>query len=177
GVRLAVASEIKPILEDPSVERAVDPQAVFDYVGYEFVPGPRTMFAGIHKLQPGHTLTLRAGRITTRQYWDLSFHGVELGWEDAKRRILELLQKSVERRLMSDVPLGVFLSGGVDSSSVLAMMHLVRRLSDQKIRTFTIGYDDPSFSEIDYARAVAKRFDTLHTEVMIRPVGPQDVER
>src|SRR6266542_1854003 len=174
GGRLAFASEIKAILEDPSVERAVDPQAVFDYVGYEFVPGPRTMFAGIHKLQPGHTLTLRAGRITTRQYWDLSFHGVELGWEDAKRCILELLQKSVERRLMSDVPLGVFLSGGVNSSSVLAMMS---RLTDQKIRTFTIGYDDPSFSEIEYARAVAKRFDTAHTEVMIRPVQPEDIER
>src|SRR5439155_19826248 len=156
------------------VERAVDPQAVFDYVGYEFIPGPRTMFAGIHKLQPGHTMKLREGRITTRQYWDLSFRPVELGWEDAKRRIRELLQKSVERRLMSDVPLGVFLSGGVDSSSVLAMMS---RLTDQKIRTFTIGYDDPSFSEIEYARAVAKRFDTEHTEVMIRPVQPEDIER
>jgi len=177
GGRLVFASEIKAILEDPRVEREVDLQAVYDYVGYEFVPGPRTMFAGVRKLQPGHTLTLRNGRIETRQYWDLSFEPLRLGREDAKRRILELLQKSVERRLMSDVPLGVFLSGGVDSSSVLAMMHLVRRLSDQKIRTFTIGYDDPSFSEIDYARAVAKRFDTLHTEVMIRPVGPQDIER
>jgi asparagine synthase (glutamine-hydrolysing) len=174
GGRLVFASEIKAILEDPSVERAVDPQAVFDYVGYEFVPGPRTMFAGIHKLQPGHTMTLRDGRITTRQYWDLSFRPVDLAWEDAKRRILELLQKSVERRLMSDVPLGVFLSGGVDSSSVLAMMS---RLTNQKIRTFTIGYDDPSFSEIEYARAVAKRFDTAHTEVMIRPVRPEDIER
>jgi asparagine synthase (glutamine-hydrolysing) len=174
GGRLVFASEIKAILEDPRVERTVDPQAVFDYVGYEFVPGPRTMFAGINKLQPGHTMTLRAGQITTRQYWDLGFRPVALGWEDAKRRILELLQKSVERRLMSDVPLGVFLSGGVDSSSVLAM---VSGLTDQKIRTFTIGYDDPSFSEIDYARTVAKHFRSEHSEVMIRPVRPEDIER
>ena len=114
-----------------------------------YVAEPRTIFLGAEKLCPGHTLTLRSGRIETRQYWYLSFEPLRLGREDAKRRILELLQKSVERRLMSDVPLGVFLSGGVDSSSVLAMMHLLRRLSDQKIRTFTIGYDDPSFSEID----------------------------
>jgi asparagine synthase (glutamine-hydrolysing) len=175
--RLIFASEIKAILEDPAVERAVDAQAVYDYVGYEFVPGPRTMFAGIRKLQPGHTLRLRGRELSIRQYWDLSFQRSSLGWEDSKRRIRELLQKSVERRLMSDVPLGVFLSGGVDSSSVLAMMSLLRRGTDQPIRTFTIGYDDPSFSEIDYARAVSRQFKTDHTEVMIRPVGPEDIER
>jgi asparagine synthase (glutamine-hydrolysing) len=177
GGRFVFASEIKAILEDPRVDREVDAQAVYDYIGYEFVPGPRTMFAGIHKLQPGHTLTLRDGRIETRGYWDLSFEPLDIGWDEAKRRIVELLQRSVERRLMSDVPLGVFLSGGVDSSSVLATMSALRRQGDAKIRTFTIGYDDPSFSEIEYARAVARRFDTEHTEVMIRPVGPQDVER
>jgi asparagine synthase (glutamine-hydrolysing) len=174
GGRFLFASEIKALLEHPSLERVVDRQAVYDYVGYEFVPGPRTMFAGIHKLQPGHSLVLRAGHIATRRYWDLRFEPVDLGWEEAKRRIVELLHRSVERRLMSDVPLGVFLSGGVDSSSVLATMS---RLTSQKIRTFTIGYDDPSFSELEYARAVAKRFATEHTEVMIRPVGPEDIER
>jgi len=178
--RLVFASEIKAIVADPSVEREVDLQAVYEYVGYEFVPGPRTMFAGIHKLQPGHTLTLRDGKIETRRYWDLGFEPLEISREDAKRRIVELLAQSVERRLMSDVPLGVFLSGGVDSSSVLAMMSMLRMTrgaSAGKIRTFTIGYDDPSFSEIDYARAVARQFDTDHTEVMIRPLGPEDVER
>jgi len=177
GGRLVFASEIKAILEDPAIEREVDSQAVYDYVGYEFVPGPRTMFAGIHKLQPGHTLTLQGGAIETRRYWDLRFEPLDIGWEEAKRRIVELLERSVERRLMSDVPLGVFLSGGVDSSSVLAMMSRLRKSGDRKIRSFTIGYDDPSFSEIDYARAVARRFDTEHTEVMIRPVGPEDIER
>ena len=177
GGRLVFASEIKAILEDPQVERAVDPQAVYDYVGYEFVPGPRTMFRGIAKLQPGHTLTLEGGALRTRSYWDLTFRRFDLGWEDAKRRLLELLRRSVERRLMSDVPLGVFLSGGVDSSSVLAMMSVLRAATDEPIRTFTIGYDDPSFSEIDFARAVSKQFATKHTEVMIRPVRPQDIER
>lgn len=177
GGRLVFASEIKAILEDPSIERRVDAQAVYDYVGYEFVPGPRTMFAGIEKLQPGHTLTLEGGRISSRPYWDLTCERADIGWEDAKRRILELLQTSVERRLMSDVPLGVFLSGGVDSSSVLAMMSELRRQTDEPIRTFTIGYDDPSFSEIEYARAVSRRFGTRHTEVMIRPVTPEDIER
>ncbi len=175
--RLVFASEIKAILEDPSIERRVDPQAVYDYVGYEFVPGPRTMFAGIEKLQPGHTLTLEDGRISLRPYWDLTFERSDIGWEEAKRRVLELLRTAVERRLMSDVPLGVFLSGGVDSSSVLAMMSLLRRQTDEPIRTFTIGYDDASFSEIEYARAVSRRFGTLHTEVMIRPVTPEDIER
>ncbi|MGH7898855.1 MAG: asparagine synthase (glutamine-hydrolyzing) [Candidatus Binatia bacterium] len=172
--RLVFASEIKAILEDPSVARAVDPQAVYDYIGYEFVPGPSTMFAGVKKLPAGHTLTLRDGELAMRRYWDLSFRPTALAREEAKRRIVELLEKSVERRLMSDVPLGVFLSGGVDSSSVLAMMS---RLTDRTIRTFTIGYDDPSFSEIDYARAVSRRFKTHHTEVMIRPVEPEDIER
>jgi asparagine synthase (glutamine-hydrolysing) len=171
--RLSFASEIKAILEDPAVERTVDRQAVYDYVGYEFVPGPRTMFAGIAKLEPGHVLVLEGGRMTTRRYWDLTFRAVDHGWEDAKRQLLSLLEKSVERRLMSDVPLGVFLSGGVDSSSVLAMMS---RATDQPIRTFTIGYEDPSFSELEYARAVSRRFRTIHTEVMIRPVTPEDVE-
>jgi asparagine synthase (glutamine-hydrolysing) len=172
--RLVFGSEIKAILEHPSIERAVDEQALFDYLGYEFVPGPRTMFAGIRKLQPGHTLKLSRGEISLRGYWDLAFQPLEISREDAKRKCVELLRKSVERRLMSDVPLGVFLSGGVDSSSVLAMM---ATLTDQKIRTFSIGYEDPSFSELEYAHLVAKKFDTLHTDVMIRPVTPQDVER
>ncbi|MBI2963761.1 MAG: asparagine synthase (glutamine-hydrolyzing) [Deltaproteobacteria bacterium] len=177
GGRLVFASEIKAILEDPSIGRRVDAQAVYDYVGYEFVPGPRTMFAGIEKLQPGHTLTFEDGRISLRPYWDLAFERADVGWEEAKRRLLELLRVSVERRLMSDVPLGVFLSGGVDSSSVLAMMSLLRGQTGEPIRTFTIGYDDPSFSEIEYARAVSRRFGTRHTEVMIRPVTPEDIER
>jgi len=172
--RLVFGSEIKAILEHPATERRVDDQALYDYLGYEFVPGPRTMFAGIDKLQPGHTLKLAAGDISIRRYWDLPFQPLEIGWEEAKRRILELLRRSVERRLMADVPLGVFLSGGVDSSSVLAMM---ATLTDQKIRTFSIGYDDPSFSELDYAHLVAKKFGTLHTDVMIRPVTAEDIER
>src|SRR5262245_54624411 len=174
GGRFLFASEIKALLEHPALERAVDRQAVYDYIGYEFVPGPRTMFAGIHKLQPGHSLVLHDGHVAVRRYWDLRFERVDVGWEEAKRRIVELLRTSVERRLMSDVPLGVFLSGGVDSSSVLATMS---QLTSQRIRTFTIGYDDPSFSELGYARTVAERFDTEHTEVMIRPVGPEDIER
>lgn len=172
--RLVFASEIKAIVEDPSIARAVDDQAVYDYLGYEFVPGPRTMFADIHKLQPGHTMRLRDGKLSFRSYWDLRFEPIEIGWEEAKRRIVELLRRSVERRLMSDVPLGVFLSGGVDSSSVLAMMS---QLTEQKIRTFSIGYDDPTFSELDYARRVSRQFATEHTEVMVRPVAAEDLER
>ncbi len=177
GGRLVFASEIKAIVEDPAIDRSVDPQAVFDYVGYEFVPGPRTMFRGIAKLQPGHTLTLEGGDVRLRRYWDIPFRRVELGWDAAKERIVELLRTSVKRRLMADVPLGVFLSGGVDSSTVLAMMSALRSKDDEPIRTFTIGYEDPSFSEIDYARKVSKQFGTIHTEVMIRPVTPADIER
>src|SRR5262249_42754326 len=115
GGRLVFGSEIKAVLEHPAVGRAVDDQALYDYLGYEFVPGPRTMFAGIAKLQPGHSLKLSGGEISLRRYWDLPFRPLEISWEDAKKRIRELLRKSVERRLMADVPLGVFLSGGVDS--------------------------------------------------------------
>ncbi len=172
--RFVFASEIKALLEHPAVERVVDEQAVYDYLGYEFVPGPRTMFAGIHKLQPGHTLTLEKGEISTRRYWDLRFERVDVSWEEAKRRILELLERSVRRRLMADVPLGVFLSGGVDSSSVVAM---VAHLTGKPPKTFSIGYDDPSFSELDYAHKVAKIFATDHVDVMIRPVTSDDVER
>ena len=171
--RLIFASEIKSILQVPDVEREVNPQAVYHYIGYEFVPAPDTMFRHIHKLPPGHYLRLKDGQITVQSYWDLTFCNSGRTARDYAEEIRQLLTESVRKRLMSDVPLGVFLSGGLDSSALVALMS---HCGVEPIKTFSLGYEDPSFSELDYARAVATQFNTEHRELMIDPVTPEQIE-
>ncbi|HEY8370641.1 MAG TPA: asparagine synthase (glutamine-hydrolyzing), partial [Thermodesulfobacteriota bacterium] len=173
GGRLAFASEIKALLALPTLERRVDPAALFHYVGYEFVPAPATMFAGVKKLPPGHVLRFRDGTATVTRYWDLAFtrEPMPRAWYEA--RLLELLEDAVRLRLVADVPVGVFLSGGLDSSTVVAMMS---RLGVRPLDTFSLGYDDPSFSELPHARVVSKAFGTRHHELMIEPISPELIE-
>ncbi len=173
GHRLVFASEIKAILEHPGVEREVDLQSLYHYLGYEFVPGPATMFRGIQKLEPGQTLTLRNGRVDLREYWDVSFESTDEPETNHIQRIRELLGEAVRKRLMSDVPLGIFLSGGLDSTAVLAF---AREATTGPLPTFTIGYADPSFSEWEYARHAAKYYGTEHHEILIEPVTPALIE-
>jgi asparagine synthase (glutamine-hydrolysing) len=173
GQRLVFASELKAILEHPGVDREVDLQSLYHYIGYEFVPGPATMFRGIRKLQPGQTLTLRNGQAELREYWDVSFEPSDEPEETHVRRIRELLGESVRKRLMADVPLGIFLSGGLDSTAVLA---LARQATTQPLPTFTIGYADESFSEWEYARHAARYYGTEHHEILIEPVTPALIE-
>ncbi len=174
--RLLFASEIKALLRDPKVERRLNPQALYDYLGFEFVPAPQTMFAGIEKLPAGHALIYENNAIRIEQYWDLHFTPAQpaLTFQEAVERQVELLDSAVQSHLVSDVPLGVFLSGGLDSSCIVALM---RRHISGPLKTFTIGFADKSFSELDYAEIVARHCETEHQVLMLDDLKAADIEQ
>jgi len=168
GDRLVWGSEIKALLAD-GVPREIDPQALHEYLSYNYVPGPRSIFKSVRKLQPGHRLIARRGDVTVEPYWRPEPAPAQNGTEPVAyyvERLAELLRESVRYRLIADVPLGVFLSGGLDSSTVVAVM---REVSSDPIKTFSIGFEDQSFNELPYARMVAKHFETEHHEFVVRP--------
>ena len=173
--RLVFGSEIKSILQDPGVERQVNHQALYDYLGFEFVPAPETMFAGISKLPAGHLLVWENGQASVRRYWDLSFRPAAPmpSFEEAVEQLREHLDTAVKSHLVSDVPLGVFLSGGLDSSCLVALM---RRHISGPLKTFTIGYEDKTFSELDYAQIVADHCQTDHRVLRQDSLKPAYVE-
>lgn len=176
GSRIVFASEIKAILQDPSVPRRLNRQALYDYLGFEFVPAPDTMFEGIQKLPAGHQIVWQGGATKVTQYWDLSFKPRQLSGQtidDLAIEVRDMLDDCVKSHLMSDVPLGVFLSGGLDSSALVALM---RRHIPGQLRTFTIGYPDKSFSELDYAKVVADHLGTDHHVLMIEGITEEDIE-
>jgi asparagine synthase (glutamine-hydrolysing) len=171
--KLAFASEIKALLQIPDVEREINPQALYHYVGYEFVPAPDTIFRHIYKLPPGHYLRYRDGKIEVTQYWDVRFQNEVHPPAYYEEQMRAMLAEAVRKRLVSDVPLGVFLSGGLDSSAVVALMS---RCGVEPIQTFSLGYADPSFSELDYARIIARQFKTEHRELIVDPITPELIE-
>lgn len=171
---LIFGSEIKSILEADCVKKEVNLQSMYYYLGYEFVPAPDTMFQNIYKLRQGHYAIFKNGNLQIQKYWDLKFKPEITDEEEAADRIFAALEKSVQRRLISDVPLGVFLSGGLDSSTVVGF---VSRLYPKKVQTFSIGYKDKTFSELPYAKIVSDFFKTEHNVLMIDPVSPEDIER
>ena len=164
---LIFASEIKSILQHPSVEPCVDPIAIDEFMTYGYVQTPRTAFKGIFRLPEGHTLTCQDGKITIKKYWDLEFRPDERSTEqDHIARVTDLLNDSIKLRLRSDVPLGVLLSGGVDSSAVVGL--LSRDVG--KIKTYSIGFDaGDDFNELHHARRVAEHFGTDHHEMILEP--------
>ncbi|MDP3481205.1 MAG: asparagine synthase (glutamine-hydrolyzing), partial [Desulfoprunum sp.] len=163
GDTFLFASEIKGILAHPAAQRELDVDALDLYFGFRYVPGPRTMFKGIAKLQPGHFLKISDNVVSTSEYWD--FNAIQtrhIAQETAEEEFVELLKESIRLRLMSDVPLGVFLSGGVDSSVVVALMS---ELVAEPIKTFSVGYTgDAEENEFEYARMVSNFFKTEHHE-------------
>ncbi|MBW1913266.1 MAG: asparagine synthase (glutamine-hydrolyzing) [Deltaproteobacteria bacterium] len=169
GSRLIFASEIKAILCDPDVPREIDEEALDLYLTLNYIPAPRTIFRNIRKLLPGEYLLAKKGEISVEPYWDIPSYPVEastpdhgLRISDQKHLLYDLLESAVKRRLISDVPLGAFLSGGIDSSIIVALMS---RSSHQPVKTFSIGYKDlPSFDETGYAREVAEFNNTDHRE-------------
>jgi len=175
GDRLAFASEIKCLLQLPGIGGELDPTAFADYLKYLFIPAPKTIYRNVHKLLPGHYLVLRPGgepRIT--QYWDVEFSpGSDLhSAEQAEEALLELMQDATARRMVADVPLGAFLSGGIDSSAVVALM---AKVSSEAVRTCSIGFSDKQHDETPYAREVATLFGTDHKEYQAKENLPETV--
>lgn len=158
----AFGSELKSLLTLPSLKRDIDPLAVEEYFAYGYVPEPRTIFSGAKKLLPGHTLTLRVGQPVpeSKQYWDVPFTAHAPMSEGAmEEELVARLREAVQSHLISDVPLGAFLSGGVDSSAVVAMMAGV---TEGAVNTCSIAFNDPAFDESEYARQVAVQYKTNH---------------
>src|SRR5262249_157467 len=159
GETLIFGSEIKSLLQHPGVKREVNLQAVSDFLSFGYVPDPATAFNGVNKLPPGHTLTFKDGLLSVRRYWDFDYSSDSaqrrLPEEDYVEQLREMIAESVRVRLESDVPLGAFLSGGIDSSAVVAMMAREMR---RPVKTFSIGFSDASFDELRYARIAARHF-------------------
>jgi len=167
GAKVLFGSEIKAILQVPGVCRDIDIEAMSDYFSFLYVPAPKSIFKKIRKVLPGHYLLVSADGVREAQYWDLSFADTdELSEEQWCEKLVDALQEAVRLRLMSEVPLGAFLSGGVDSSSVVAMM---KNAIDGPVITSSIGFDEKEFDELPYARAVASQFGTDHHEQIVRP--------
>ena len=161
-------SEFSALLLHPSVGREVDRGAIHDYLSFMCVPAPLTAYRDIRKLEPGHSLTLTSdGEIKTERYWQPDFSKkLKIDEEEAGERALELLREAVRVRLMSEVPLGAFLSGGIDSSTVVALM---AEESSTPVKTFSIGFEEQDFSELHHARRVAERVGAEHHEFVVRP--------
>jgi len=159
---LLFGSELKALLAHPGVARSIDPYAVEEYFALGYVPEPRTIFAGVRKLEPAHTLAVRRGAPlpSPREYWDVRFSlDSRLDEGAAREELVARLKESVRLRLISEVPLGAFLSGGVDSSAVVAMMAGV---SAEPVNTCSIAFSDPAFDESKHAQVVADRYRTRH---------------
>ncbi|MGA3091050.1 MAG: asparagine synthase (glutamine-hydrolyzing) [Terriglobales bacterium] len=173
--KLYFASEIKSILAVAPSLAAVNAQGLLEYLYYGYVPDPITAFTGIQKLSPGHLLEFEKGKIQVRQYWDLPQYSTHVPrsedecLEELEHRLLE----ATRIRLISDVPLGAFLSGGTDSSTVVALM---ARASSAAVKTFSIGFTKDDFNEAQYARMVAERFGTDHHEMILEPNVVETVE-
>jgi asparagine synthase (glutamine-hydrolysing) len=161
--KLLFASELKVLLAHPSVEPAVNLDSLRQFLSFDYVPAPNSIYQGISKLPAAHILTLHDGVLKTRRYWQLSFHKptYQLSLRDATEQLSELLADSVRMRLVSDVPLGILLSGGVDSSTVAAY---ATKFSTEKVKTFSIGFNEDSFDESHFAREVAEHLGTEHYE-------------
>lgn len=167
GGRLLFASEVKPILSELGSKPGVRTGLIDFYMSLGYVPGEETLFDGVRRLPPGHSMTVEGGQIHTRQFWDIAASPMlSIGAREAEERLDQLLEESVRLRLMSDVPLGAFLSGGVDSSAIVSYMS---RLSPDPVKTFSVGYeDDPASSELEHAKIVARHVKTEHHEFILR---------
>jgi len=170
---LIFSSELKALLEHPDLPRDIEPKAVEDYFSYGYVPEPKTILKSAFKLSPGHTLTFHKGDAapTIKQYWDIPFKlDCELSEEKTQEELIEQLKKAVDIRMVAEVPLGAFLSGGVDSSAVVAMM---ANLSEDPVNTCSISFGDPKFNESEFAAMVAEKYKTSH---QVEQVDPEDFD-
>lgn len=174
GKTLIFASEIKAILADPEVGRKIRADALYDYFKYLYVPDPKTIYHNIFKLEPAHFLICGRAGIRKEAYWDVSFSRKMSGnAEEIAGKLLEILNESVKMRMISDVPLGAFLSGGIDSSGVVALM---ARNQEGPVTTCSIGFDSSRYDEIGYARTIAREFATDHHEFTVKQKAEEILE-
>jgi asparagine synthase (glutamine-hydrolysing) len=161
-------SELKSLLDHPHVRREINLEALDAYLSLGYVPEEMSIFRGVHKLEPGCHLTLRDEKLTIERYWDFTYEPLRetRSEEDYVAELRALIEEAVRIRLVADVPLGAFLSGGIDSSTVVAMM---ARHTSQPVKTFSIGFHEESYSELEYARLTAEHFGTEHHEFIVTP--------
>ncbi|HSB29559.1 MAG TPA: asparagine synthase (glutamine-hydrolyzing), partial [Pyrinomonadaceae bacterium] len=165
--QLIFASEFSALLLHPDISKDIQPEAIDSYLSFMCVPAPLTAYRSIRKLEPGHWLRWRNGEIKSERYWQPDFSKkLDITEEEAGERAVEILRDSVKVRLMSEVPLGAFLSGGIDSSAVVALMS---QESSDRVKTFSIGFDEQDFSELHHARRVAEWVGADHHEFIVRP--------
>jgi asparagine synthase (glutamine-hydrolysing) len=164
----AFASEMRCLFAWPGISREVDPIALDEYLSLQYIPSPLTIYKSVKKLPPGHFLIYQKGKITVERYWDLPLGAphVTADVEEAKHLLREKLRESVKLRMISDVPLGAFLSGGIDSSIIVALM---AEQSTRPVKTFSIGFEEQEFSELGFAKQVAERYACDHTEFIVKP--------
>jgi asparagine synthase (glutamine-hydrolysing) len=173
--RLYFGSEIKSLLAAGAVDPRLNLDALDHYLAFLYTPRDRSIFESINKLPPGHYLRWHDGRAEVRQYWNIAERETFTGTEaDAAEQLRAVLADAVRSHMVSDVPLGAFLSGGVDSSAVVGMM---ARASSRPVKTFSIGFDEPAFDELEHARTVARHFATEHHEFVVRPDGLSILDR
>src|SRR5690606_2175846 len=162
---LIFGSEFQALLKHPSISREVDHEAIDAYLSYSCVPAPLTAFKEIRKLEPGHWLKWKDGTIETRRYWLPDFSKkIKISEEDAIEETTRLLRESTRMRMISEVPLGAFLSGGVDSSTIVALM---AQESSTPVKTFSIGFEEEDFNELRYARMVAEHVGAEYHEFIV----------
>jgi len=164
GDTVVFGSEIKALLPHPAVSRDIDLQGLHQYLTFDYVPGPRSIFGKIHKLEPGSYFVFQDGQLKNKKYWDIRFGQSTLSFEEATHEFSRRLEESVAGKLISDVPLGFFLSGGIDSSTVA---YFAQKNSSTRIRTFSVGFENASYDESAYARQVAEQLGSLHTSEVL----------
>lgn len=175
GNVLIFASEIKSIFEDKIVQKNINYEALNDYFKYLYVPDPKTIYQNIYKLEPGHFLICSKDGIKNHEYWDIKFDNVKTqSLHDTSNELLSVLEKSVNLRMISDVPLGAFLSGGIDSSAIVALMS---KQQDTPVKTCSIGFDSTKYDEVEFARIIAKKFGTEHHEFTVKENAEQVLKK
>ncbi len=166
----AFSSEIRSLLASNLISRKLDQNSLVDYLRYQTVHAPNTIVKGIKMLMPGHFISMKNNELRIKKYWDINSFikpaDAKASYNEICKNVNELLTKSVERRLIADVPFGAFLSGGIDSSAIVGLMS---KVSTEKIKTFNISFDESEFSEAKYATLIAKKFNTDHHEIRLTP--------
>ncbi len=161
------SSEFSSLLASGLIDKEINLKAIHYYLTFGYIPAPMTIYKDVYKLPPAHIITIENGEINIKQYWSLDYtKKIKISEEDAADETLRLLKEAVKIRMYSDVPLGAFLSGGIDSSIVVGLMS---QLTGEKVKTFSIGFDDEDYNELKYAKKVADTFNTEHHEFIVRP--------